>query len=148
MVCETEVRPEEERQLSQSWSHDRSVHLPESLLAPHKLKYVSATSLPISGGRVPGEARETRRGTERLENQEKTSEQDAKKRRPKATDFSRSPVWTCDDHHPNFSPTFNFRVGEIQKLQLHEVPDLWWNGSWQVVGSADAVGGRKRRKNK
>ena len=46
---------------------------------------VNATSFPISGGRVPGEAREKRRGMERLENQEKTSEQDAKKLRPKAT---------------------------------------------------------------
>ena len=64
---------------SLAWAGDRFVHLPESLLAQTKFKYVSATSLPISGGRVPGEARETRRGMERLENQEKTSEQDAKK---------------------------------------------------------------------
>ena len=38
---------------------DRSVHLPESFPSPDKSKYVNAASLPISGGRVPAEARGT-----------------------------------------------------------------------------------------
>ena len=44
---------------SHSWSDDRSVHLPESFEIEFKDNFVNAASLPISGGRVPAEARVT-----------------------------------------------------------------------------------------
>ena len=94
----------------------------------------------MSGGMVPGC---NEKGQEAI-----GGHQRRKNKQAKMNGFRRSPAWTCDDHHPEFSLTFNVRAVEIQILQLHELSNIRWNGSWQVVGRGDAVGGRKRRKNK
>ena len=68
-----------------------------------------------------------------------------------ATEFCRSPAWTCDDHHPNFSPTFNVRVADGQVRQLHEVSDVRRNRPWAAAGGTTkliVVRGRKAKSGK
>ena len=38
------------------------------------------------------------------------------------------------DRHPKFSLTFNFRGAEGQARQLHELPNIGRNGSWEAAG--------------
>ena len=49
---------------------------------------------------------------------------------------------------PNFCLTFNFRATEGQSRQLHELPNIGRNRSWEAAGRQDEAGRGQRQKSK